>query len=98
MGWRFSNTAGTNAGHGSPPCSTLLAFQNADGGFRDVRDGIRRQDGRVGGYREPQGLSNTFATFFRWIAIAMIADVLFPGRWPWRFRRMIGIGYRKDAA
>jgi hypothetical protein len=72
----------------------LLAFQNADGGFPDVRDGIRRQDGWVKGYEEPQGISNTFSTWFRWIAIAMIADVLWPGRWNWRFRRMIGIGYR----
>ncbi len=72
----------------------LLAFQNPDGGFCDVRTGIRRQDGWVKGYEEPQGLSNTFATWFRWIAIAMIADVLWPGRWSWRFRRMIGIGYR----
>ncbi|MBL8588803.1 MAG: hypothetical protein JNK46_09765 [Methylobacteriaceae bacterium] len=72
----------------------LLAFQNADGGFCDVRTGVRRQDGWVKGYEEPQGLSNTFATWFRWIAIAMIADVLWPGRWNWRFRRMIGIGYR----
>lgn len=73
----------------------LLAFQNADGGFCDVRTGIRRQDGWVRGYEEPQGLSNTFATFFRWIAIAMIADVLWPGRWAWAFREMIGIGYRR---
>jgi hypothetical protein len=72
----------------------LLAFQNPDGGFCDVREGIRRQDGWVGGYEEPQGHSNTFATWFRWIAIAMIADVLWPGRWTWNFRRMIGIGYR----
>lgn len=72
----------------------LLAFQNPDGGFCDVRQGVRRQDGWVKGYEEPQGLSNTFATWFRWIAIAMIADVIWPGRWPWRFRRMIGIGYR----
>lgn len=72
----------------------LLAFQNADGGFCDVRDGVRRQDGWVKGYAEPQGLSNTFATWFRWIAIAMIADVLWPRRWTWNFRRMIGIGYR----
>lgn len=72
----------------------LLAFQNPDGGFCDVRQGVRRQDGWVGGYEEPQGLSNSFATWFRWIAIAMIADVLWPGRWNWRFRRMIGIGYR----
>jgi hypothetical protein len=72
----------------------LLADQNADGGFCDVRDGIRRQDGWVHGYEEPQGLSNTFATWFRWIAIAMIADVLYPGHWRWNFRRMVGIGYR----
>jgi hypothetical protein len=74
----------------------LLAFQNPDGGFCDVRHGVRRQDGWVKGYEEPQGLSNTFATWFRWIAIAMIADVLWPQRWNWRFRRMIGIGYRVD--
>jgi hypothetical protein len=72
----------------------LLAFQNPDGGFCDVRQGIRRQDGWVKGYEEPHGLSNTFATWFRWIAIAMISDVLWPGRWSWNFRRMIGIGYR----
>ena len=64
-------------------CATLLprllAFQNADGGFCDVREGVRRQDGWVRGYEEPQGLSNTFATWFRWIAIAMIADCLWPG-------------------
>jgi hypothetical protein len=72
----------------------LLEFQNPDGGFCDVRAGIRRQDGWVNGYEEPQGHSNTFATWFRWIAIAMIADVLWPQRWIWRFRRMIGIGYR----
>jgi hypothetical protein len=72
----------------------LLAFQNKDGGFCDIREGMRRQDGWVKGYEEPHGLSNTFATWFRWIAIAMISDVLWPGRWNWRFRRMIGIGYR----
>jgi len=72
----------------------LLAFQEPDGGFCDVRQGVRRQDGWIRGYEEPQGLSNTFATWFRWIAIAMIADVIWPGRWPWRFRSMIGIGYR----
>ena len=74
--------------------SELLDFQNPDGGFADVKTGIRRQDGWVQGYEEPQGLSNTFATWFRWIAIAMIADCLWPGGWTWRFRRMIGIGYR----
>jgi hypothetical protein len=72
----------------------LLAFQNADGGFVDVREGVRRQDGWVRGYEEPQGLSNTFATWFRWIAVALIAEQLWPRRWPWRFRRMVGIGYR----
>ncbi len=76
----------------------LLEFQNDDGGFCDVRDGIRRQDGWVRGYAEPQGLSNCFATWFRWIAIAMIADVLWPGRWPWRFRRMVGIGFRAETS
>lgn len=76
----------------------LLEFQNADGGFADVTEGVRRQDGWVGGYEEPQGLSNGFATWFRWIAIAMIADLLWPARWPWRFRRMAGIGYRRPPA
>jgi hypothetical protein len=78
--------------------TALLDFQNADGGFADTRTGLRRQDGWVGGYAEPQGISNTFATWFRWIAIAMAADVLWPGRWNWRFRRMIGIGYRSRGA
>ena len=73
----------------------LLAFQNDDGGFADVREGMRRQDGWVNGDREPQGLSNTFATWFRWIAIAMIADALWPGRWRWQFRSMVGIGNRR---
>lgn len=76
----------------------LLAFQNEDGGFADVLAGTRRQDGWVRGYEEPQGLSNTFSTWFRWIAIAMIADHLWPGWRPWRFRRMVGIGYRRDPA
>jgi hypothetical protein len=75
--------------------AAILDNQNPDGGFADVRTGERRQDGWVRGYSEPQGLSNTFATWFRWIAIAMAADVLWPGRWNWRFRRSIGIGYRQ---
>ena len=74
----------------------LLDFQNEDGGFADERDGLRGQDGWVRGYEEPQGLSNTFATWFRWIAIAMIADLLWPGWRRWNFRRMIGIGYRLE--
>ncbi len=77
--------------------AAILDDQNADGGFADVRTGTRRQDGWVRGYEEPQGLSNTFATWFRWIAIAMASDVLFPGRWQWNFRRSIGIGYRGTA-
>ena len=76
--------------------SALLGFQNADGGFADEMSGVRRQDGWVRGYEEPQGISNTFSTWFRWIAIAMIADLLFPGLHDWHFRRMIGIGYRKE--
>lgn len=72
----------------------LLAFQNPDGGFPDVLDGVRRLDGWVRGYEEPQGLSNTFATWFRWIAIAMVADALWPGWRDWRFRPSVGIGYR----
>ena len=79
----------------------LLAFQNPDGGFCDERDGpgvaTRRQDGWVRGYEEPQGLSNTFATWFRWVAIAMICECLWDGWAPfsggWQFRRMVGIGY-----
>jgi hypothetical protein len=74
----------------------LLKFQNADGGFADERAGIRRQDGWVRGYEEPQGLSNTFATWFRWTAIAMIADLLWPGWRRWNFRRMVGVGYRLE--
>ena len=76
--------------------NALLDFQNPDGGFADERAGIRRQDGWVRGYEEPQGLSNTFSTWFRWIAIAMIADLLWPGWRRWNFRRMIGIGYRLE--
>ena len=78
--------------------ASLLDFQGPDGGFADESAGIRRQDGWVRGYAEPQGLSNTFATWFRWIAIAMIADRLWPGWRHWRFRRMIGIGYRMERA
>jgi hypothetical protein len=72
----------------------LLAFQNDDGGFADERTGIRHQDGWVRGYAEAQGISNTFSTWFRWIAIAMIADILWPGLQEWRLRYMVGVGYR----
>ncbi len=82
--------------------AALLAFQNDDGGFADepadVHAGVRRQDGWVRGYTEPQGLSNTFSTWFRWIAIAMIADLFWPGQWTWRFRRSVGVGFRSGAA
>jgi hypothetical protein len=77
--------------------TALLAFQNTDGGFSDERHGLRRQDGWVRGYSEPQCISNTFSTWFRWIAIAMIADLFWPGHWPWRFRRGVGVGYRAGA-
>ncbi len=73
----------------------LLDIQEEDGGFWDECEGVRRQDGWVRGYAEPQGLSNTFATWFRWIAIAMIADLLWPGWQSWRFRGEPGIGYRQ---
>ena len=72
----------------------LLAIQQSDGGFYDETAGVRRQDGWVRGYSEPQGLSNTFATWFRWIAIAMAADLLWPGWQDWHFRPDVGIGYR----
>lgn len=72
----------------------LLGFQNSDGGFCDVREGIRRQDGWVGGYWEPQGISNTFATWFRWITIGMAMCCLFPEeKNNWTFRNTIGIGF-----
>ncbi|MBV8911768.1 MAG: hypothetical protein JOZ05_01875 [Acetobacteraceae bacterium] len=74
--------------------SALLDIENEGGGFWDEREGTRRQDGWVRGYAEKQGISNTFATWFRWIAIAMIADLLWPGWNAWCFRREPGIGYR----
>jgi hypothetical protein len=73
--------------------AALLDFQNPDGGFADVHEGTRRLDGWVQGYSEDQGLSNSFATFFRLIAIAMIAATLAPDLRRWGFRRMLGIGY-----
>ena len=75
----------------------LLDFQGRDGGFADETTGTRRQDGWVHGYAEPQGISNTFATLFRWVAIAFIAEVLWPGWRHWGFRRTPGIGYRMEA-
>jgi hypothetical protein len=86
--------------------SQLLRIQRSDGGFPDdlaqPDSPPRRQDGWVGGYTEPQGISNTFSTWFRWIAIAMAARCLWPA-WQafdggWRFRRMVGIGFAMNPA
>lgn len=73
----------------------LIAFQNEDGGFADEKtNGVRRMDGWAGGYFEPQGLSNCFATWFRSATLAMIACVLEPQRANrFCFRNTIGIGY-----
>ncbi|EOT8832855.1 hypothetical protein ACNENL_002141 [Escherichia fergusonii] len=76
----------------------LLDFQNSDGGFPDTLLGERGFDGWVKGYKEPQGHSNTFATWFRWIAIAMITQTLWPDWQQWNFRKTIGIGYYKTLA
>ena len=73
--------------------AALLAFQNLDGGFADVRDGKRLFDGWEG-YQEPQGLSNTFATWFRCATVGMICHVLYPEtRADWHFRNTLGMGY-----
>lgn len=73
----------------------LAEFQNDDGGFADEKtSGVRRMDGWVGGYFEPQGLSNCFATWFRSAALAMIGCALYPeAQDRWIFRNTIGIGY-----
>jgi len=71
---------------------SLLKYQNADGGFADQCDGVRTFDGWTK-YREPQGLSNAFGTWFRLIAIGMIAVALYDDRENWQFRSAIGIGY-----
>lgn len=73
----------------------VLDRQNPDGGFPDTVHAGWRQDGWVTGYETAPGISTTFATWFRWIAIAMIDDALWRGRRHWNFRRMIGIGYRR---
>lgn len=75
----------------------LLDHQNPDGGYADTLKSGWRQDGWIGGYEVAPGASTTFATWFRWIAVAMIDDHLWPGRRQWNFRRMIGIGYRKPS-
>ena len=71
---------------------SLLNFQNADGGFADQCDGLRTFDGWTK-YKEPQGVSNAFGTWFRLIAIGMIAVTLYDDSENWHFRGTIGIGY-----
>lgn len=73
----------------------LVSFQNEDGGFADEKsNGVRRMDGWAGGYFEPQGLSNCFATWFRSATLAMIHCALFSKEQDrWTFRNTIGIGY-----
>lgn len=74
----------------------LLDFQNSDGGFSDITEGIRRFDGWVRGYWEPQGISNAFATWFRVSTIAMIQVALDSKKTEnWKFRNTLGIGYFK---
>ncbi|MBN2656254.1 MAG: SCP2 sterol-binding domain-containing protein [Spirochaetales bacterium] len=71
----------------------LLDYQNEDGGFSDTDKGIRYFDG-WSVYREPQGMSNCFATWFRCAAIAMIDCTLHPeNSEKWHFRKGIGMGY-----
>ncbi len=73
----------------------LIAFQNDDGGFADEKGWhVRRMDGWAGGYFEPQGLSNCFATWFRSTTLAMIACALDETeKEKYTFRNTIGIGY-----
>ena len=79
-------------GFPAPKLEAVLARQNEDGGFGDARDGALRLDGWVRGYAEPQGISNTFATWFRVLTIAHIARVPWPAWRRWRSRGMVGIG------
>jgi putative sterol carrier protein len=73
--------------------ASLYEFQNPDGGFSDVKVGIRLFDGWER-YQEPQGMSNTFSTWFRCASIGMICHVLYPdARSQWRFRNTLGMGY-----
>lgn len=72
----------------------ILEIQNADGGFADqLAPGVRRFDGWARGYEEPHRISCGFATFFRWITLAMALRVLAPETRDWTFRRMPGLGY-----
>ncbi len=73
--------------------AALLDFQNPDGGFADVREGTRLFDGWER-YQEPQGLSNTFSTWFRCATVGMICHLLYPEtRRDWHFRNTLGMGY-----
>jgi len=73
--------------------AALLDFQNPDGGFADVREGVRLFDGWER-YQEPQGLSNSFATWFRCATLGMICCVLYPETGEqWHFRNTLGMGY-----
>ncbi|MDC7233510.1 MAG: SCP2 sterol-binding domain-containing protein [Spirochaetales bacterium] len=73
--------------------TTLLDYQNEDGGFSDTDKGIRTFDG-WSVYEEPQGISNCFATWFRCAAIGMIDSTLNPeNAQKWHFRKGIGMGY-----
>jgi putative sterol carrier protein len=74
----------------------ILDIQQGDGGFYDTTSGIRLFDG-WSVYREPQGLSNCFATWFRMATIGFCAEILYPGEFVWCFRKGIGIGYRNPA-
>lgn len=71
----------------------ILDYQNEDGGFSDVDEGIRKFDG-WNVYEEPQGISNCFATWFRCASVGMIACCLYPEtKESWHFAQDIGIGY-----
>jgi len=71
----------------------ILDYQNEDGGFSDVDEGIRKFDG-WDAYQEPQGISNCFATWFRCASVGMIACCLYPEtKDSWNFAQDIGIGY-----
>lgn len=71
---------------------SILALQREDGGFPDTLYGELTFDGWKK-YREPQGASNAFATWFRLIAIGMADTMLYGRGGNWTFRRTIGIGY-----
>lgn len=73
--------------------TALLDFQNPDGGFADTCEGVRLFDGWTR-YQEPQGLSNSFSTWFRCATIGMICQTLYPAApVKWRFRNTLGMGY-----